>query len=71
MVAKQVQADMSDLDVVNAILTTKGNPVGETSKDFDELLNNLNTPKIGFQLVKQIHADWSDLDVINAIIKSR
>ena len=71
MVAKQVQADMSDLDVVNAILTTKGNPVSETSKDFDELLANLNTPKIGFQLVKQIHADWSDLDVINAIIKSK
>ena len=71
MVAKQVQADMSDLDVVNAILTTKGNPVSETTKDFDELLVNLNTPKIGFQLVKQIHADWTDLDVINAIIKSK
>ena len=71
LVVKQVMSDMSDLDIVNAILTTKGNPVGETSKDFDELLNNLNTPKIGFQLVKQIHADWSDLDVINAIIKSR
>ena len=71
LVVKQVQSDMSELDIVNAILTTKGNPVGETSKDFDELLNNLNTPKIGFQLVKQIHSDWSDLDVINAIIKSR
>ena len=71
LVVKQVQSDMSDLDIVNAILTTKGNPIGETSKDFDELLNNLNTPKIGFQLVKQIHNDWSDLDVINAIIKSR
>ena len=68
---KQVQSDMSELDIVNAILTTKGNPIGETSKDFDELLANLNTPKIGFQLVKQIHSDWSDLDVINAIIKSR
>ena len=62
---------MSDLDIVNAILTTKGNPIGETSKDFDELLNNLNTPKVGFQYVKQIHNDWTDLDVINAIIKSR
>lgn len=71
LVVKQVESSMSDLDIVNAILTTKGNPVGETSKDFDELLNNLNTPKIGFQLVKQIHNDWSDLDVINAIIKSR
>jgi len=71
LVVKQVQSDMSDLDIVNAILTTKGNPIGETSKDFDELLANLNTPKIGFQLVKQIHSDWSDLDVINAIIKSR
>lgn len=71
LVVKQVESSMSDLDIVNAILTTKGNPIGETSKDFDELLNNLNTPKIGFQLVKQIHNDWSDLDVINAIIKSR
>jgi len=71
LVVKQVEANMSDLDIVNAILTTKGNPVGETSKDFDELLANLNTPKIGFQLVKQIHSDWSDLDVINSIIKSR
>jgi len=71
LVVKQVQSDMSELDIVNAILTTKGNPIGETSKDFDELLANLNTPKIGFQLVKQIHSDWSDLDVINAIIKSR
>lgn len=71
LVVKQVESSMSELDIVNAILTTKGNPVGETSKDFDELLANLNTPKIGFQLVKQIHSDWSDLDVINAIIKSR
>ena len=71
LVVKQVESKMSDLDIVNAILTTKGNPIGETSKDFDELLANLNTPKIGFQLVKQIHSDWSDLDVINAIIKSR
>ena len=71
LVVKQVMSEMSDLDIINAILTTKGNPVGETSKDFDELLKNLNTPKIGFQLVKQIHNDWSDLDVINAIIKSR
>ena len=43
----------------------------ECGYDFDELLNNLNTPKVGFQYVKQIHNDWTDLDVINAIIKSR